>query len=260
MSKILRLAGNTQGYLYISRDAVQDTYDIRKWRYNYVNQPTVVEFPTALAYWKLEEASGTRADSSGNGRDLALVTGATDPGNTVAKLANGVLFPANSSATDYALRNSDINLGGLWTIAFWFKGVDIVTYGWTLIEMSLRKLTSPWTDFLGIDIYPQNDGTANFYITKSGTALDETFVLDCTTMHFVCIYYDGTGVYLEVDNVEKGSVIESSGIADEAARFTLSGAYSNLKGCADELGIWAVALTSDQRAQLWNSGAGWSPY
>jgi hypothetical protein len=86
--------------------------------------------------------------------------------------------------------------------------------------------------------------------------------------HFICLYYDGTGLYLEVDNGLVDSDLgswEDYGV--DLGPWSIwpwvdhSEGYDASHGVGfDEVGIWLVALTEAQRTYLYNSGAGRTLY
>ena len=86
--------------------------------------------------------------------------------------------------------------------------------------------------------------------------------------HFICLYYDGTGLYLEIDNALADSDLGAwDDIGVDLGPYSIwpwvdhSKGYDSGHGVGfDEVGIWLVALTESQRTYLWNSGAGRTLY
>lgn len=62
---ILRLAGNTQAYLKVQHDGLQDKHDVRRFTYNYGNEVAV---SGPIAYWKFNSIDGATSwpDEIGN--------------------------------------------------------------------------------------------------------------------------------------------------------------------------------------------------
>ena len=78
----------------------------------------VVSTNLLQAYWKLHESSGTRFDLSGNANDLSATN---SPGNTAARLGNGVSL---NGSNQYLSRASTASLSfadePFW-ISLWFN-------------------------------------------------------------------------------------------------------------------------------------------
>lgn len=75
-------------------------------------------------------------------------------------------------------------------------------------------------------------------------------------------WYDGTNLGIELREYETGTIASNTsevsitlgGLPD--ATLQVGSGFMSSYTYFDALGLWDVALTSDQRADLWNSGAG----
>lgn len=253
MTNILRIPANTQAYLTAIRDAAADKFDVMEFTYQYGNQAS---FPPAWAYWKMEEASGNRLDSSGNNRTLSLDSGYA-VGYDLGILGNCSKFTANNQALIMS-EEWDTRGDTKFTITCWMKMVANAGGTHRVLELTSNVV-----------LWMKSDNMTKCYFeagSESGGAVSWA-IYDFNVWYFVCVYYDGTGLHLEVNNVEVASdaVVPTFDLVDE---FSWGGTWvgyphpsaSPPTGYFDEVGIWLQALTAGQRAQLYNSGAGWSPY
>lgn len=200
-----------------------------------------------VAYYKLDEATGTetRADSSGNGYTLtpsvliAAVTGIINNGATFTtqSLIAGSAFP---SMTAFSMSEWINGSNGIFAnIGVWDDGAGADNQ-WRVItinnlELNLGDGSTPITTAC------PNDGN----------------------WHHVVLTYDGATFTLYLDNV-------SLGTASYAQTFNSSlpltigvgfdgyptlGTYT-ITGATDEVGVWSRKLSSTEVTALYNSGAG----
>lgn len=206
-----------------------------------------------VAYWKLDEESGTRLDSFG-GHDLSDNNGV---GNelTDALIGRAASFSAASSqylstadTTDLSASGADL---GDMTFTAWARLADKSAYRYIISK-------SATTEYY-IDYNPSQDrfrfGWGDNYVWAD--ALGSPSV---DTWYFIVGWYDSVGNTVN---------IEINGLSDSAnaGAFDPSGNGSFLigwqgtqgyymDGLIDEVGVWRRMLTSDERAQLYNDGAG----
>lgn len=260
MSRIIRLPANSQAYVKVLRDGNQGTFDAKLMRYGYVNPPA---FPAAWAYWKLNEASGSRLDSSGNGRHL------TPQGTTLPDSAAGVLGDA-AHFTGSNLVQNRLELSECWnpaddakfTYSFWVKSpaVDGSSYSSFILTSNLSVTIQGAYGFYGSDgliVTVNTEDPWNLWIGGD----PGVYLLPDDTWHHFFIVYDGVGLYVCVDNVLEMSATGTHGMTDNMniVKFGMPD-MTGVESWAQHFGIWTSALTSAQGSQLFNSGAGWSPY
>jgi hypothetical protein len=201
------------------------------------------------AYYKLGEASGTRADSTGN----YPLTPTGNPGNTPGVVGNGLLLvKANtqylSSATGPTFHGND------WTIVFWLN-LTTNTTGDMYFETS-AYLNGPSVRYTGLSTLTVTVGTGN-----TGTF--------ATTGSWVMFSISKTYSTLAVAVLADNSALTSfTAPADDAVStgFTIGGNQYGGTGTADaafdEFGIWTSppggggVLTAAQLTSLYNGGAG----
>ncbi len=261
-SLILEIAPNSQGYLTVSHDSLQDKHDILSWTYNYGNADVVAAFPDAWAYWKMEETSGTRVDSSGNSRDLALT--ADEVSYTTGKLGNCLVLPTTAGASPYDMLtyagNPDLSGDAKFTISFWFYfHSESAGHSYAYIDLG----SADGDGGVGLTFH-RALGATNVHITATVYALQAVTGAMVTpdAWHFITVYYDQVGLYIDVDNANEASALGTSEIPADSGTIQFSTISENLTWRFDEVGYWvgANALSATQRTQLYNSGSGWSPY
>jgi hypothetical protein len=199
-------------------------------------------------YWKLDEASGTAADASGNGNTLTNNNTVT---YSTGKINNGAVF--NGTTNFLSLANgSSLVQGGPMSIAGWAK---FTTVG------------SAW----GF----RNDSNCDFYLNpfsatqaevryrnSSGTAFTFTGVSNYdTTFRHYAITWDGTTAILYVNGSSVNSVAGGANtyFTNTAVTFTIGkneGSGSFMAGTVDEVGLWAQCLSSGDITSLYNGGTG----
>ncbi len=240
MANILRIPANSEIEMMVIRDSVQDKFDVVDFVFDYIN---AAAFPTAWAYWKMEEMSGTRMDSSGNGHDWPSYN---SPGCGTGKLGNALTSSTNSDglrkdAPDFW----PIDINTQFTISFWAK---IAINGGIDFNTNMGIWLEGWAGH-GI----------GGYISCNMNWIDIPYTYPADEWMFVVIYHDGTGLYLEINNT---AVANSPGAHEREDDLGTTYVFGIASGAMafDEVGIWLQALTPAQRSQLWNNGAGWSPY
>jgi hypothetical protein len=206
-----------------------------------------------VAYYKLDETSGTRFDSVGanNLSDFNTV------GFAIGKIGNAADFvEANNEYLSIA-SNTDLQLNsGSWTIAFWVKtptiaGIQTLVSKWSNIKREYIIYTSGGQVLLGIG---KGDNSGGSFQTNGANHGDDIWT-------FIVVWYDAVASksYIQLDN---GSIAEHTvpltpgnsnndfrigGDNDNDGRFT---------GLIDEAGIWHRTLTAPERSQLYNGGSG----
>lgn len=255
---IIPIAPNTQAYLTARRDVSQDKFDVVDYVFQYAN---AAPFPSAWGYWKLEETSGSRADSSGNNRSLLEID---NPVTYTAdgKINNAAKFPGTDGTLQNLAAAATPAVNTNWVMSLWIRIHRVATgscEGYYEINGGAGQVSGG---------YGLNSGQTNgfFYLSAPSSQYVETGnTLTPDVWHFITCGHDGTQLYIEVD----GSLVDSdvganTASGDPGGSFNFGGIYPDNKMTIeiDELGLWldTNSLTPAQRAQLYNSGSGWSPY
>jgi hypothetical protein len=214
---------------------------------------------SVVAFWKLEEASGTRADATGRGNNL------TD-NNTVTqaagKIGNAASFASASSEYLSCADNADLSTGDVdFTIAGWF---------YLTTKTAAMDLLAKWGasgNFEYILFYDLGTDRFVFTVSNNGTAAAtvsaSTFGSPAVgTWYFVVVYHDATGNLLgiSVNNGAFNTLAHTTGVFNSTAGFRLgardSGSAAYFNGRADAVGFWKRLLSSAEITELYNAGAG----
>lgn len=211
-----------------------------------------------ISFWELEEASGTRNDSHGSNH-------LTD-NNTVAagtgKVGNAADFESSNSEYLSHASNSDLQTGN----------IDFSICAWANLESNLDvQVVSKDDDAASSRDYTLDRGSSNnfrFYINGGGGGLIIVSSVEpsLATWYFVVAWHDATADTLNIQ-VNNGSVdsASTSGTAPEvsAAEFRIgareyAGFEGYFDGLIDQVGLWKRVLTTQERTDLYNGGAGLS--
>jgi hypothetical protein len=212
------------------------------------------DFTTDLvAYWKLDEASGTRNDSVGTSHltDVNTVTSAT------GKIGNAASFDRTSAEALTVADNAALSMGDLdFSISLW---VNFPTApGGAYYPGIIGKWATTHEYILAYD-----GDTNNLYwsVSSDGTAETnlETGPLSANTWYHVVAFHDSINnqIGLVINAGTPDTTAWSGGVFNGTSNLTLGdwiGYY--WLGLIDEVGIWKRLLTSTERTQLYNSGAG----
>lgn len=208
-----------------------------------------------VAWYDLEEASGTRSDAHGS-LDL------TENG-TIGSATGQVGDAANkaSAGTDslYHLDNASFSITGDMTIAGW------INFSSTTANFALAGKWLGTGNQRSYILYKPNGLRAmRFIASADGSASSitlESGALLLNTWHFAVVKFVAGGtstLYINNSSVDTGTA--PSSIADTTSRFELfsfnTGAISTQAGLLDSVGIWNRALETSEITTLWNSGSG----
>lgn len=183
-------------------------------------------------------------------------------GAAAGKLDNAAQFVAANAEYLSHPSNADLQTGNVdFTIAAWVSlstvaNCDIVTrwatptngeYALVYFSSRFRFAVTP-------------DGTAASTVTVVASSLGAA---SAGTWYLVVGWHDALNntLNIQINNGAVESTPHTTGVYPSAAPFGLSrasyvGGY--VHGMLDEVGFWKRLLTADERALLWNSGAGLS--
>jgi hypothetical protein len=214
------------------------------------------------AYWKMDEASGTRQDATASNIDL------TDNNTVLAatgRINDGADF---EEANDEYLSVADgggVDPSGAFTFSFWIKYEEVpgsgVDDGWVGKWNSTGNQRS-----VAIGGY-NNAGTqqAYFLVTGNGSsnigAFTNSGISAGNWYHIVAIYSPSTYVDLYVNNsrIQNTTASVPASIFNGTAEFRVGDFVSAsvpFDGVIDEVGYWSRAITSTEVGELYNSGSG----
>jgi hypothetical protein len=203
-----------------------------------------------VAYWKLDETSGTRFDSV----DTNNLTDNGSVGYAIGKIGNAASFVAANS--EY-LSTSPLLGGTAWTISLWLKIRSSPSTRYAVFgEFNAGGFTRHYcyviaTRQLQLDEFPPS-GTDPSSLTPTVLALD--------TWYHIVVVQTAPGsrkLYLNTNEEATNSEVYTGAAPDElrfGGRVNASGDYANTD--MDEIGIWDRALSAAEITALYNSGAG----
>lgn len=199
-----------------------------------------------LAYWQLDETSGTRFDAHASYD--AAETGTV--GSLTGIINNGADFPkSNSSYLEVASGLlGAVGSANTFSLSFWVKP-DTYTSFPALIDSATRQLS----------LFLDSATSAYLLIGNNPAYFTHTGNISTGAWHHVVVTWNGgTNAYeMWVDGVSAKTGTVGSSIGTEALVF---GANPSTGGSAwdgglDEFGIWTRVLTNTEVGDLYNSGA-----
>jgi hypothetical protein len=214
--------------------------------------PAVFPIDGLFAFWNLNESSGTRYDSSGNGRNLTETYGTVS--STTGKIANCAYFNGTSGggSTNSKLGSTSfgVNPNSNFSMSVWMKPRSFSGYQ--------HIIGAPFQN--GFYIGGNGNGsnlTFNLYngsvygVSAPSTAFD--------TWHHYVFIREGNTLKLYADNIYIGSASVSGQSFDGDPVFSVGGGEYDeyyFNGDIDALGLWTRALTESEIASLYNGGNG----
>jgi hypothetical protein len=207
-----------------------------------------------VAYWSLEEASGTRSDSFGSNH-LTSLNGVT---STLGKVGNAAAFAAASLQSLSIADNADLSVSGDFSFSAWatptgVSGVD------TIFAKDDNAGNREYhcyfqTAHISFAVF---DSSSGFSSVSTGN------VISAGVTYHVILTYDSvdkkTRIYLDNGSASVAASPLTNGPKNAAAAFRLGTWADNsfpMEGWIDEVGFWKKVLTASERTWLYNSGAG----
>ena len=207
-----------------------------------------------VAYWKLEEATGTRVDATGRGNDL---TDNNTVGQAVGKIGNCAQFVSANSEYLSILDNADVRTGDIdWTIGFWCK-LDNKTDHRVIIAKDDLGTQREYSCYyhLSLDrIIVEFQGTNYVKADNLGSPV-------LNTWYGILFWHDSVAnqICIRVNNGAANTVTTTVPGATKASQFRI-GAFANsvdfLGGLVDSVGIWKRLLSADEQTEWYNNGNG----
>jgi len=214
-----------------------------------------------VAFWKLDETSGTRADAfaSNDLSDNNTVTTLSSP------LGSAAQFTAANSEFLQQSSGSDLNMGD----------IDFTLCAWVLLDTKNTDMTiiGKWNNTdkrQYLLMYNAATDRLQCVVSNDGTDMGATTVVannhgdvSTATWIFVVFWHDATGntLNIQVNNGTADSIAHTGGALANSDSFELGsitgGTVNFWNGAIDAVGVWKNrALGASARDELYNSGAG----
>jgi len=209
-----------------------------------------------IAYWRLNEASGTRVDAHTGGLDLADNNTVTQATGHVT--ANAAQFTAANTEYLSHIDNADLKTGNVsWTFMTWVYPDD-VSYRVILAKDDITN----YEYWLATD--PGYNNKIRAYMGLGGAA-DVTTVnaIPSGAWSLLFMYYNSStaklGVVIYGVETLEGSVSGTPTAGTASFRIGTDGRISIVpwNGRIGPVGFWKRVLTADERTALYNLGRGW---
>jgi hypothetical protein len=213
-----------------------------------------------IAYWDLDETSGTRADSHTGGYDL------TD--NNTVGYATGIIGNAADCETSASEFLSIANKLGTtantdFSISMWLKRESNPSTSGYFGVFDLRRDNGSTDDMWALRFYRYTDGFNYYNPIKNSDDFfkDTTDTLPIGTWKHVVITYDydvGVKIYVNTSlTVTYNTTAASPTVSADAfnlCKETSVTAYWD--GLIDEVAVWSKVVSSGEISDLYNSGSG----
>lgn len=211
-----------------------------------------------ITYWKLEEASGTRADSEPTTpQDLTDNNTVTQ---TTGKIGNAAFFTAANSESLTHVDSADLSTGNIdFSVVAWAKFTSLSGSMWFVSQWIAGGNQRAWA----IN-YDATSGRLRFSVSSDGTTQvhlqADAFGPPATNAwYMIFASHDSVNntINISVNNGSANSVAHSTGVLDSTGAFNLGNVGSlYLDGALDECGLWKKVLSAAEVTELYNGGAG----
>jgi hypothetical protein len=216
--------------------------------------PTNPGTTNLIAWWSLNEASGTRNDSYG----VNHLSDNNTVGAAAGKQGNAAVFVAAN--TEYLSIGDNANLsmgaGARMTACAW---VNLTTK--TAFRSIFTKTNG--TEYGYLLRYSSTADRFVYSVTNNGSSF--TFISAdnfgspaLSTWHFVCAGYDGVNIWISVNAGTRNAAAFASDIYDDVGPLTIGALAGSqyMDGNVDEAFIYKRSLSTDEVSWLYNSGVG----
>lgn len=207
------------------------------------------------SYWKLDEASGNATDSHGSN----TLTDVNSVGAATGKIGGARDFESGSSQALTSTDNASLSTGNIdFTFACWFKLESLMAGNSSILG---KGATASSFDYrLAVFTF---GGGVRFGIGNGTSIQNFSFstVLNTGTWYFVVAWHDSVNNQLGIrlnggaDNTTAATINPQ----DSAAGFAIGRSGDSTEyfdGLIDEVGFWKRLLTSQEKTDLYNGGAG----
>lgn len=215
-----------------------------------------------VAYWKLDESSGTRADAHSS-YDLTAVN---SPGSTTGKLGDAVaLAAASSQYLSSAASALQVGTGSI-SFACWLRVSSLSAHRPVATKGAGNDMSAANATGYNLQIRTTGEVMSVFGDAANSTRLVNSSgvgeILTDTTYHLAYVIDRAAHearVYKNTSLILTQDISSRAGDCSSSSNFHL-GANSSVVNCLDgwidECGVWSRALTAPEVTTLYNSGNG----
>jgi len=211
-----------------------------------------------VAWYDLEEASGTRSDAHTNGLDLT--ENGTSIDSTTGKVGDAAEKIVINTDSLYHADDALLDITGDMTIAGWMNFTSVsdnfaMFSKWTGSGNQRSYMVYKGSSSTVVNFIISTDGTNATYFTLSSGSLS------VDTWYFVTAKFVAGGtstLYINNSSVDSGtapSSIHSGSSRVEMFSFN-TGGVTTRQGLIDSVGVWDRALDASEITTLYNSGNG----
>lgn len=211
-----------------------------------------------VAYWKLDEASGSRTDSFG----ANTLTDNNTVTQAVGKISNAAQFTAANLESLSIVDNAALSMGDIdFTITAWVyldtkQAFNTAVGKWNNVTGPAREYLLFYRNSTDrFEFIVSNDGTAQIIATANTLGSPSL-----GTWYFVACWHDSVAntINIQVNNGAVDSTAHTTGVLNGNSPFRLGAVESGLyhDGRVDEVGIFKRVVGAGDLAAIYNGGAG----
>lgn len=210
----------------------------------------------AAAYYKLDEASGTRLDSTSHHADLSFLGLAGKSSAVAGKIGQAIKNFDDPDDPPYLyVDGQSVDISAGYSITGWIKFPQFVPEDdQSFIILTAQNGGGSVTAGLRCGIL--SDGQPEIGLYQSGL---ESVPLAIDTWHFVMVSEASGVVTIRVDDLAAVTGISGTNMENLVDWFVAWGASVNNTTdylVVDEVGLFTIVLSDDQYSYLWNDGTG----
>jgi hypothetical protein len=217
-----------------------------------------------VAYWKLDEATGTRVDSTSRGNDLAPQH---TPTNAAGKQGNALSVSRAGAQWCSIADNADLSMGDIdFSIAAWVYFNNAAPGGDFPSQFGASGLGRQKSMYCTTMSQPRSLALRSAATVRRLLAIEATTPANpsLSTWYFIVCWHDATAntINIRVNDTTTYSASHSAGCFNGTSAFGIGNGFGDESyangfwdGRIDEVGIWKKVLTSGEITTLYNGGS-----
>ena len=239
-----------------------------------------------VGYWDMSDGTGIElSDVSSAGNDLnGTLKGTSDDypvwdSTNKVRGSTSLLFNAESGQATWMADDDvlDFNVDDSFSMSAWVKRENLLTANASVVAKLSQYSNPPDVTYEGYELYLKGGKHPTFLLYQDGSNKLETHgggttEINDTGWHHILVTYSGnadlSGVQIYIDGVaatmtETTDTLDTSddiitttdfSIGARGKGRTVSGTRNHFDGNIDEVAIWSKALSTDEIADVYNSG------